>query len=141
MSKFEVLKKLCNVGGEEFKATWSSFLFDVENARLVDVTTEEAKTIVGAGAQWQGGGLSTSQASRRLYEATGVPLVADSVSQYRDCWLFALSMNWGLDISQLSLSDRAAEAAFALASMISMEEEDDVVAEEVGDADDAPRLA
>ena len=42
-----------------------------------------------------------------------VPLVASEVSAYCKAWLFALAMLWDIDLN-VDLSDRAAEAAFAL---------------------------
>ena len=43
-----------------------------------------------------------------------MPLVASEVSAYRNAWLFALAMLLDINLHALDLSDRAAEAAFAL---------------------------
>lgn len=123
MSMSEFINQLTTPGAEEFDNTWCRFLFDVRAGRGLKVEQDVAKQIVASGAAWGGGGLTTSQASKRLYDTTGVALVADSVAQYKDCWLFALSMIWNLDISQLALSDRAAEGAFALATLMSESED------------------
>ena len=103
---------------------WAQFLFNLEMARsLVMLPTETVSALLFAGANWSGSGWTTSKASRVLYGLTQIPLVASVVSAYSHAWLFALSIVANLEVSGLDLNDRASEAAFALASLISGEAE------------------
>ena len=54
-----------------------------------------------------------------FYEATGVPLVSDTVEDYKGAFLYALALHWGLDVASFELSERASDAAFALGSAFS----------------------
>ena len=100
--------------GEENEATWSSFMFNVAQAQsLGQLPREDALRLLDFCARYTGSGWTTSRASRALFELTSVPLVASVVSAYRNAWLFALAMLWDIDLN-VDLSDRAAEAAFAL---------------------------
>ena len=48
---------------------------------------------------------------------TGVPLVSADFAQYKNSFLFALSLFWEVDVPKMDLSDRASEAAFGLAAV------------------------
>ena len=110
---------LLRVEEPEGQEAWSQFLFNVAAAKkLVGFSPEEAVTVLQAGSRWEGCGWTTSRASRTLNSLTGVCLVASAVSAYRDAWLYALPMAWGVDVASLDLSDRAAEAAFALCNLL-----------------------
>lgn len=85
--------------------------------RLRDLQHQVAQEVVRGGAAWSAGTWSTSRASQALYSITKVPLVT-TLEEYKNVWLFCLSMLWGLDITSLQLGDRAAEAAFALAEAV-----------------------
>jgi len=50
--------------------------------------------------------------------------VSSDIAEYRSCWLYCLAMIWGVEILELQLGDRAAEASFALAGVISGESGD-----------------
>ena len=87
----------------------------------------EAQEIITAGEAWTGTGWTTGHASKVLYEATGVPLVSSNVEEYKGSFLYALALHWGLDVASFELSERASDAAFALAAAFSyMEPEGEV---------------
>ena len=101
-------------------AAWGKFLFNVEQARaLGPLEKPVAVQIIEAGVKWTSAdGWTTSRASQRLYQLTGVPLVTNNMTEYKHAWLYALTMVWAVDVETLLLSDRAAEAAFGLAAVL-----------------------
>ena len=109
---------------EEGSNAWSAFLFNVDAARaLRGLPPDKAGLLLAAGHGWSGRGWTTSRASRQLHQLTGVPLVAATISAYRDAWLFALSVVLDVEVAGLDLTDRSSEAAFALASVIQGDQE------------------
>ena len=70
--------------------------------------------LLKAGASWNGSGWNTGRASKALHDLVGVPLVTSDFSEYRNAFFYALALYWGVEVPQLELGDRAAEAAFAL---------------------------
>ena len=48
---------------------------------------------------------------------TQVPLVTADFKQYVNAWLYGLALLWNVEITELTLSDPAVEAAFRLASV------------------------
>ena len=112
----ELVRRLCDVNGADWSTTWSSFLFNVR-AVIELGYPKEAQAIITAGEQWRGEGWTTGRASKALYEVTGVPLVSANVEDYKGSFLYALALHWGLDIATFDLSERASDAAFALAAV------------------------
>ena len=104
--------------GVGFPDAWKEFLFNVDLVR--SVTVEVGKDdglkarILAAGQQWAGGGWTTGRAATALYTVSGVSLVSANFNDYLNAYLFSLCLYWGMEVQQLSLGDRAAEAAFAL---------------------------
>ncbi len=102
--------------GEEGSNAWSAFLFNADAARaLRGLPPDKAGLLLAAGHGWSGRGWTTSRASCQLHQLTGVPLVAVTITAYRDAWLFALSVVLEVEVAGLDLTDRSSEAAFALA--------------------------
>ena len=102
-----------------FQKPWQEFCFDV--ARMVVLRAElrdpeTASSVLTAGCRYQGQGWCTSRASRALYETTGTALVTSSFDDYKHCFLFGLSIFLGVEVPTFDLSDKQAEAAYALAS-------------------------
>ena len=123
----DLAKILADPTHHEWSATWSSFLFNVAAVRSLG-NPPEAGAILAAGDQWRGEGWTTGKASKALYEITAVPLVSSNVEEYKGAFMFALALLWGLEVVQYNLSEKGAEATFALASVFSntgtdMEEE------------------
>jgi hypothetical protein len=138
-SKEEFLKTLGDGVSEDSHKAWQAFLYNIEQVRLLgDVSTENALLVIAGGSKWNGSGWTTSRASQRLHSLTQVPLVTAEFNQYRNAWLYCLSMLWNVEVTELTLSDAAAEAAFRLASVCSQGgewmEEDEEEEEQEADA-------
>ena len=102
-----------------FQKSWQEFCFDV--AKMVALRAElrdpeTASSVLTAGCRYQGQGWCTSRASRALYETTGTALVTSSFDDYKHCFLFGLAIFLGVEVPTFDLSDKQAEAAYALAS-------------------------
>ena len=98
--------------------TWSAFLFDVEVARQLvnEVGPDQAKAILAAGGQWSASGWTTAKLSRKLWQVALV--VSSQAKEYAHLWLYALAFSWQLEVADLVLGDKAAEAAFTLMEKI-----------------------
>ena len=119
MNNQELIDALKEPNHEKFEEAWSTFMLNINLAsQLREVQQGVAQEVVRGGSAWSAGTWSTSRASQAVYNITKIPLVA-SIEEYKSVWLFCLSMLWGLDIANLQLGDRAAEAAFALAERVS----------------------
>ena len=115
MSLLESLQKQENE--EIFHAAWSTFFL---NELLVRQAVAEADQVVAAevlkaGSNWNGSGWNTGRASKRLHDLVEVPLVTSNFTEYQNSFLYALALLWGIEVPTLELSDRAAQASFALA--------------------------
>ena len=86
--------------------------------RLVSsvVTPEQAAKVLEEGGKWQGEGLNTSKASRKLFEACVVVLVSADFKHYKEAFSFSLALTWGIEIHTLDLTEKGSEAAFNLSS-------------------------
>ena len=115
----EFIHLLSDGVSEASQQAWKSFLYNVEQVRLLGdaVSQEAALALIGGGAKWSGSGWTTSSASKRLHELTQVPLVTADFKQYVNAWLYCLALLWNVEVAELTLSDPAAEAAFRLASV------------------------
>ena len=103
---------------------WAEFFMNVPLARkfLTQIPKEVATACLNQGLKWSGQGWSTSRASRKVYELTGVPLVSSRVEEYRDAFLFALAMALEVEIQGIDLGDRASEVAYHLCSLVTAPE-------------------
>ena len=103
-----------------FAGLWSEFFLNVDAVKLLlpVVVEEEAKTLLSAALSWNGSGWTTSRAAKTLHETTGVPLVKAEFLEYLGAFVFALTLVFGLAIGTLTLSNQAATAAFAFASVV-----------------------
>jgi hypothetical protein len=112
----ELVDILRNGGHDAFQGAWRHFFFNVVEVRAITEVIEESQKaeVLQAGSAWTGGGWNSSSAGKRLFEVTGVPILATNIKQYRDAFLYSLALLWEIDIPDVSLPDRAAEAAFAL---------------------------
>ena len=113
------LEALKNPQDPAFTTSWTSFLFNVDAARSLRALDKiSAEAVVAALAQWSGDGWTTSSASKKIYEVTGVPLVTADWLVYRSAWAYTLCLLWEIPVGELSLPDRAAEVSFTLLDII-----------------------
>lgn len=110
------LQSLVDPSSELFEQSWNTFFLDVARVRAVcgGIPPEAASALLAAGQKWQGTGWNTGKASKILYSLTGVPLVKGVWSEYRNAFLYALALFLEVEVPELDLSDRVADAAFAL---------------------------
>jgi hypothetical protein len=118
----ELVQALMNVTGVDFGPTWVKTFFNLELVRqLLDEVTDgdQALTLLAAGANWDGVGMTTSRATLKVVETTGVTLVKQNIAEYKNAFLFALSLLFEVDVPSLELSDAAAQAAFGFVRAVS----------------------
>ena len=89
-------------------AAWNEFFLNIAAVRhlipLLDAP--RAQELLNQGLQWQGAGITTSAASKKLRDITGVALVTNDFSHYRDCWLFGLAIVFDKDVVSLQLPEK-----------------------------------
>ena len=115
----DFIQILQNPDDAAFETTWSTFFLDVNKVRSLagKITATETAAIISAGQRWSGAGWNTSRASKALYNLTAVPLVKAEWRDYRNAFLYALSLYLEVEVQELDLGDKVAEAAFALLSV------------------------
>lgn len=115
----EFLQVLQDPGHPEFEAAWNTFFLDVSRVQSLagNVDSGTGHRLLSAGLNWSGSGWNSSKASKTLWELTGVPLVKAQWVDYRNAFLYALSMLLEVEVVELELADRVADAAFALLSV------------------------
>ena len=110
--------KLTQVDDGEYHHAWKTFLFNIPAVKTVTTeiadNVELANEILRAGQAWSGSGCTTGYCSKTLFGATGVTLVSAQFADYIGAFLYSLCLHWSLEVLQLDLPDKAAEAAFAL---------------------------
>jgi len=115
----QLIQALKTVDHELFDQTWTSFLFNVEQATAVrQVDQATSKEILAAGMQWSGTGWTTSRAAMALYRLTKASVVSEDAKDYVYCWLLALALVWKVDVPQLTLPPHVSAASFALCELI-----------------------
>ena len=99
----EVLQKLLNSEDEGFEDSWNLFFMDVQKVREIGslLTPQLASALLAAGQQWKGSGWNTSKASKTLFNLTGVPLVKSTWVDYRNAFLYALSLFYEVEVQEL----------------------------------------
>ena len=117
----ELLQGLLDTQNDRFEESWSLFFMDVSRVQKVTelLTPETSRQLLAAGQNWQGTNWNTSKASKVLYTLTGVPIVKAAWPEYRNAFLYALSLHLEVEILELELPDRVADAAFTLAQVFS----------------------
>ena len=122
-----------------FHTAWKSFLFNVDMVKKVTVELNQdlsrAENLLRVGQQWSGTGCSTGHCSRVLYGETGITMVSSQFQDYLHCFLFSLTLHWGLEVPMADLPDKAAEGAFLLATKYAQETGE---AEGAGAAEEGP---
>ena len=115
----QLLHKLSSVEGEGLGEAWEGFFMNPSQVRALGEIPDRhaAGELLQAGRTWNGAGWNTGKASRELHRLTGVPLVSGMFSHYMGAFLYSLALWFGIDVDTLDLSERAAEAAFALAQV------------------------
>ena len=122
----KMFEKLSYPRAEDFQDAWKKFFYDVLQVQqvLAEASSPAAmKELITSGLQWTGGGWTTTSASRRLYELTGVALVSHEFADYLGGFLFSLALATGVEIPSVHLESKAADAAFALTGLWSKEPE------------------
>ena len=116
-----MLQVLLDPSNDGFEDAWNAFFLDVSKLRTLgsNLSVEAAQQLLAAGQQWKGAAWNTSKASKVLYNLTGVPIVRGGWQEYRNAFLYALSLFLEVEIVELELSDRVADAAFTLAQVFS----------------------
>ncbi len=117
--------------GEEESNAWSAF-FSMwkQRGRFDDYLQTRQVFLLAAGHGWSGREWTTSRASRQLHQLTDLPLVAATITAYQDAWLFALSVVLDVQVAGLDITGRSSEAAFALASVIQGDQEQEKAPQE-----------
>ena len=72
--------------------------------------------MLAAVARWTGEGWNTTKAAKAVRSLTGVALVSSKFSDYLRAFLYSLSLQAGVEIQCVALSNKAADAAFVLAT-------------------------
>ena len=103
----------------EFQQSWSQFFlaYDLVQEVVNNIQPDQAQQLLGAGQAYSGGGWTTSKAAKAVFELTQVSLVTSDFSMYRGAFLFSLALPLGIEVPELNLTDKAAEAAFSLATV------------------------
>ena len=88
-------------------------IFFFLNVRLVRniltiVTPEQASAILAAGTRWDGTGWNTTRAAKALYDICNVALVTGEVRTYKEAFLFGCALSWGVEVPDVTLSDKVA---------------------------------
>lgn len=119
------LQTLCNGASPEFPATWGRLFFNpVAIRELADFVAAEDdplrfhNQLLLAGANWDGSGWTTSRAAKTIHKVTGVALVEESLEEYKNAFLFALSVVLNVDIPRLQLGSAAGAAALEFAAVV-----------------------
>ena len=112
-----LIAKLLVPEDAEFQQSWSQFFLSFELVRQVlpHIQPDQVPQLLAAGQAYSGGGWTTSKAAKSVFELTQVSLVTSDFSMYRAAFLFSLALILGVEVPELNLTDRAAEAAFGLA--------------------------
>lgn len=117
----EALQQLLNTEAQDtFHEAWSTFFLNPVLVRQLEgiIDKDSAVELIKAGGSWSGSGWNTGRASKHLFDLVGVPLVSSNFLEYRNAFLYSLAVVWSVDVPQMELSDRAAQAAFAIAQCI-----------------------
>ena len=119
----EFIKVLQNPDHQDFEAAWNTFFLDVTRVQALPglLSAEDARSLITAGQRWSGSGWNTSKASKAIYALTGVPLVKAAWVDYRNAFLYALSLLLEVDVQELDLGDKVAEAAFTMLNVFTGE--------------------
>ena len=75
-------------------------------------------TILAAGTRWDGNGSNTTRVARSVYEYCGVAMIMEEVRSYKEAFLFGCALSWGLEVPEITLSDKVADAAFSLSQVL-----------------------
>ena len=88
-------------GSDEEKAVaWQSFCFDLGKVRGLDgfMDVGKANLKLVAGAAYGGAGWTTANASKTLYNLTGLCVHAKDFQEYKRVWLLTLALYLGTDL-------------------------------------------
>ena len=100
-----------------FTKAWTEMFYN-ETAvfqLLTESTPESMLQVIEAGKRYDGSGWNTTTCARAVRQLTNVALVVPRVEEYLHSFLYSLALASDVAIAEMSLSDRAAEAAFVLA--------------------------
>ena len=117
----EFLQELLrNDDSETFHKAWSKLFLNPAEIRKIEglIQASTANDLLSSGLNWNGGGWNTGTSSKRLHELTGIAMVTAEFEEYKNLYLFALALLWGIDVPSFALSPPAAEAAFALQQVL-----------------------
>ena len=116
----ELINKLSNEGAASFEGAWATFMFNVEDLKMMKtLKTKDILTVLLAGLKFRGTGWSPGKARERLLVLSGKLLVKPKFETYLHVWLVTIALVTGTALPPLSLSQEAAAAAFALAEACS----------------------
>ena len=123
----QFLQALLDNTNANFQQAWKSFLFNPEEVRnltaLLGEDPQKFQQVLHAGQQWNGEGCTTGFCSKKLFQTASVTLVSSDFADYRNAFLYSLCLLWSLDVLQLTLADKAAEAAFQLFQLYNLQED------------------
>ena len=120
MAKNMPPETLINLLASGDDAAWNDFFLNVPQAQALAPHLQQdlALAVLVAGASWKASGWNTSRASQKLWETARVSLISPDAKHYINAWLYALSLVWSVELPDMSLPDKPAEAAFALMECI-----------------------
>ena len=121
-----ILQTLLNPESMEFNDGWSHIFFNATAVRALVPQVDPAAggKLLAAGVSWNGSGWTTGRASKTVYNATGVAMVEEQLSEYLGAFLFALSVLFNIDIPKLTLGAQAASAALKFAAEVNTKAEE-----------------
>ena len=114
-----MLEQLLSGDENTFNNAWRDLCFDAGKmvALKAEVPDEDtANRLLAAGSNYLGCGWCTSREFRKLFENTGVAIVSAEFGDYQHSFLFGLAIFLGVEVPTFVLSDKQAEAAYALAA-------------------------
>ena len=114
-----LLQTLSNTNNDAFQAAWTDFFYCVEGVQQVLQESDKSsiQALINAGGTWAGGGWTTTSASKRLHDLTGIALISSDFKDYLHGFLFSLALVTGLEVPMLNLEAKAGDEAFALANL------------------------
>ena len=113
----QLFEKLTSKKIEEFNNSWSSFIFNLEELKLMKLLKiNDIEKVLSAGSRFLGCGWSPERARKRLYELSGCLVVEPNFTTYLQIWLLTTALVTDCALPPLNLSQEAAAAAFAVAA-------------------------
>jgi hypothetical protein len=103
---------------QQLDAAWTEFFLNADACRaLLQRPKEQIVEIIKRGATVGSWIWTTTQAAVKVQALTGVALVAATLKNYNDAFLYSIALASEVDPGNLELADKQAEVAFKLAAL------------------------